>query len=80
MNLSILQHKKKAQGCSLRLEILVFSRVGHGLLLRHASQNSLDESSQRNPSNSPEEDEFKTPYTNPSHFETAFSAMNALRK
>jgi kelch-like protein 2/3 len=51
-----------------------------GLLLRHASQNSLDESSQRNPSNYPEEDEFKPPFKNPEHFEKAFNTLDTLRK
>jgi len=49
-------------------------------LLRHASQNSLDESSQRNSSNAPEEDEFKAPYKNTEHFERAFGTLDSLRK
>lgn len=51
-----------------------------GLLLRHASQNSLDESSQRNQSNLPEEDDYKPPYKNTMHFEKAFGILDTLRK
>lgn len=51
-----------------------------GLLLRHASQNSLDESSQRNQSNLPEEDDYKPPYKNTQHFEKAFGILDTLRK
>ncbi|CAG7825548.1 unnamed protein product, partial [Allacma fusca] len=51
-----------------------------GLLLRHASQNSLDESSQRNPSNLPEDDDFKPPFKNPEHFAKAFATLDTLRK
>ncbi|ODM97230.1 Ring canal kelch [Orchesella cincta] len=53
----------------------------HGLLLRHASQNSLDESSQRNNSSHlPEEDDYKPPYKNIQHFEKAFGILDTLRK
>ncbi|OXA37050.1 Ring canal kelch [Folsomia candida] len=51
-----------------------------GLLLRHASQNSLDESSQRNQSNLPEEDDYRHLYENQSHFGKAFGMLDTLRK
>ncbi|KAF2368914.1 BTB/Kelch-associated [Trinorchestia longiramus] len=48
------------------------------LLLRHASQNSLDESSQRN---LPRNDgaHLNPPYTNGQHFQRAFDVFNVMR-
>ncbi len=51
-----------------------------GLLLRHASQNSLDESSQRNQSNLPEEDDYRHLFENQSHFSKAFNILDNFRK
>lgn len=52
-----------------------------GLLLRHASQNSLDESNQNPTNHSPEEDDFKPlPFKCSSHFEQAFGILDKLRK
>ncbi|KZS14979.1 RING canal kelch protein [Daphnia magna] len=49
----------------------------HKLLLRHASQNSLDESSQKESTQSSPERPF---YHNSEHFSKAFSKFNMMRK
>ncbi|XP_064120222.1 ring canal kelch homolog [Macrobrachium nipponense] len=48
------------------------------LLLRHASQNSLDESSQKHIPRS--ETKHKLPYRNPQHFPKAFDNLNLMRR
>ncbi|MPC09217.1 Ring canal kelch [Portunus trituberculatus] len=48
------------------------------LLLRHASQNSLDESSQKHIPRS--ETKHKLPYRNPQHFPRAFDNLNLMRR
>ncbi|CAL4077643.1 unnamed protein product, partial [Meganyctiphanes norvegica] len=48
------------------------------LLLRHASQNSLDESSQKHLPRS--ETKHKLPYRNPQHFPRAFDNLNLMRR
>lgn len=49
-----------------------------GLLLRYASQNSLDESSQKQVPRSGRRE--RTPYRNSSHTVRAFEALQSLRK
>lgn len=54
------------------------SGIGSCLLLRYASQNSLDESSQKHIPYSSTKD--KPPYRNPHHTHRAFDVMNGMRK
>lgn len=51
---------------------------GGGLLLRYASQNSLDESSQKQVPRSGRRE--RTPYRNSSHTVRAFEILQSLRK
>lgn len=51
---------------------------GGGLLLRYASQNSLDESSQKQVPRSGRRE--RTPYRNSSHTVRAFEVLQSLRK
>lgn len=51
---------------------------GGGLLLRYASQNSLDESSQKQVPRSGRRE--RTPYRNSSHTVRAFEVLHSLRR
>lgn len=61
----------------LYIEIIILFR-GAGLLLRYASQNSLDESSQKQVPRSGRRE--RTPYRNSSHTVRAFEVLQSLRR
>ncbi|XP_057671404.1 ring canal kelch homolog [Diorhabda carinulata] len=68
--------------CMLEMEptVNIMERQGSCLLLRSASQNSLDESSQKHISQIHPHTKERPPYRNHMHTQKAFDVMNLMRK